>query len=67
MTDSSSDSFSAVSDGTHWCQHCNGYGSSLKEPGDRCTRCGGTGLVAETDRAEQQLSGLEPGRLGRVE
>lgn len=27
------------------CQHCNGYGSSLKEASDRCTRCGGTGLL----------------------
>ena len=28
------------------CGHCNGYGSSLKETSDRCSRCGGTGLVA---------------------
>ena len=27
------------------CTHCNGYGSSLKEKEERCTRCGGTGLV----------------------
>ena len=27
------------------CKHCNGYGSSLKEEADRCTVCGGTGLV----------------------
>jgi hypothetical protein len=27
------------------CPHCNGYGSSLKETADRCTFCGGTGLV----------------------
>ena len=29
------------------CPHCNGYGSSLKdqEGVDRCSRCGGTGLV----------------------
>lgn len=26
------------------CSHCNGYGSSLKETADRCTKCGGTGL-----------------------
>ncbi len=26
--------------------HCNGYGSSLEEEPNRCTRCGGTGLVA---------------------
>lgn len=27
------------------CTHCNGYGSSLKESSDRCTACGGSGLV----------------------
>jgi DnaJ-class molecular chaperone len=29
------------------CPHCNGYGSSLKDPEgvDRCTKCGGSGLV----------------------
>jgi len=27
------------------CDHCNGYGSSLKEDADRCTKCEGTGLV----------------------
>ena len=29
------------------CKHCNGYGSSLKDPigVDRCSVCGGTGLV----------------------
>lgn len=27
------------------CDHCNGYGSSLKEEADRCTKCGGSGLV----------------------
>ena len=27
------------------CKHCNGYGSSLKEETDRCTHCGGLGLV----------------------
>jgi DnaJ-class molecular chaperone len=29
------------------CPHCNGYGSSLKDPEgvDRCTQCGGSGLV----------------------
>lgn len=36
--------------GMKWCPHCNGYGSSLKEPGGRCSRCGGSGLVwAERD------------------
>lgn len=29
------------------CDHCNGYGSSLKDPigVDRCTKCGGSGLI----------------------
>lgn len=27
------------------CSHCNGYGSSLKEASDKCTRCGGSGIV----------------------
>ena len=27
------------------CDHCNGYGSSLKESNDTCTKCGGSGLV----------------------
>ncbi len=27
------------------CSHCNGYGSSLKEQSDKCTHCGGLGLV----------------------
>jgi DnaJ-class molecular chaperone len=29
------------------CGHCNGYGSSLKEEADKCTKCGGTGLIME--------------------
>lgn len=29
------------------CNHCNGYGSSLKDPigVNKCTICGGSGLV----------------------
>jgi len=29
------------------CPHCNGYGSSLKDPEgvNICTRCGGSGLI----------------------
>ncbi len=29
------------------CSHCNGYGSSLKEEADKCTKCGGSGLIME--------------------
>jgi DnaJ-class molecular chaperone len=30
------------------CDHCNGYGSSLKDPEgvDTCTKCKGSGLTA---------------------
>lgn len=31
--------------GNSHCTHCNGYGSSLKEVEDRCTICGGSGLM----------------------
>lgn len=31
------------------CPHCNGYGSSLNEKDDRCTQCGGTGLLTKED------------------
>ena len=29
------------------CNHCNGYGSSLKDPSgiDTCTKCGGNGVL----------------------
>ncbi len=35
--------------GVTYCVHCNGYGSSLKDPVDTntCTCCGGTGLMKE--------------------
>ena len=37
--------------GLEMCSHCNGYGSSLKDPEgvDRCTRCGGTGLMPKEE------------------
>jgi len=33
--------------GLQMCPHCNGYGSSLKDPPgvDTCTKCGGSGVV----------------------
>jgi DnaJ-class molecular chaperone len=33
--------------GLQECPHCNGYGSSLKDPEgvDKCTQCGGSGLI----------------------
>ena len=27
------------------CPHCNGYGSSLKEECETCSKCGGDGLI----------------------
>ena len=27
------------------CPRCNGYGSSLKEAGAKCSQCGGSGLI----------------------
>jgi len=35
--------------GYKMCSHCNGYGSSLKESSDRCTKCGGSGLVKKEE------------------
>jgi DnaJ-class molecular chaperone len=33
------------------CTHCNGYGSSLKDPPEvySCTKCGGLGLVKKQE------------------
>jgi len=37
------------------CDHCNGYGGSLKDPPgvNRCTKCGGDGLVADNETPKQ--------------
>jgi len=61
------DRYSKVPDGTEWCPECNGYGSSLSEETDRCTRCGGSGLVMVADERDQETNGHEPPRLGRGE
>ena len=53
--------------GTEWCPECNGYGSSLMEETERCTRRGGSGLVMVADEREQHPNGVEPRRLGRAE
>jgi hypothetical protein len=47
MEHAMSDPYSRIPDGTEWCPHCNGYGSSLKEDAERCTHCAGTGLVVD--------------------
>lgn len=38
------------------CDHCNGYGSSLKDAEgiDRCTKCGGSGLIKKTTRGKKK-------------
>ena len=43
-----------------WCPECSGYGSSLKQETMKCTRCGGTGLVAVAD-AELERSEVDGG------
>jgi DnaJ-class molecular chaperone len=35
--------------GLQECSHCNGYGSSLKEEAERCTVCGGMGLIRKKE------------------
>jgi hypothetical protein len=37
------------------------------EETERCTRCGGSGLVMVADEGEKQTNGHEPRRLGRAE
>jgi hypothetical protein len=51
-------------DGTGWGTECNGYGSSLFEEAERCTRCGGSGLVMVADPAKEDPNGPDPERLG---
>ena len=36
--------------GYEYCNHCNGYGSSLKETEVTCTKCKGTGLQKVLDK-----------------
>ncbi len=45
------------SHGYQICEHCNGYGSSLKDVGEgffaadqRCSECGGFGLVPKEEK-----------------
>ena len=61
------DPYSQVPDGAEWCPECNGYGSSLFEETERCTRCGGSGLVMVAEEREQKPNGDQPQRLGRAE
>jgi hypothetical protein len=56
------DRFGAVPEGMRWCPHCDGYGSSLMEETERCTRGGGTGLVMVIELAEKPSNGTDPAR-----
>ena len=37
------------------CEHCHGYGSSLNDPSgvDRCTKCGGSGVVKKNMKTKR--------------
>ena len=54
------DLYSKVPDGTEWCPECNGYGSSLAEETERCTRCGGGGLVLVGTATEEAATSHDP-------
>jgi DnaJ-class molecular chaperone len=64
MSPMTKDPFGGVPEGMRWCPHCNGYGSSLKEDAERCTHCGGSGLVTAADHSEGDASGQGQGPLG---
>jgi DnaJ-class molecular chaperone len=42
--------------GYEQCPHCNGHGSSLRDPEgvNTCTRCGGSGLIRKQDAPPQK-------------
>ena len=52
--------------GTEWLPGVQRYGSSLFEETERCTRCGGSGLVMVADEREQESNGGKPPQLGRA-
>jgi hypothetical protein len=60
----SQDPFSTVPEGMRWCPHCNGYGASLKEDSERCTRCGGSGLILVAEPAQGRPNGQNATRPG---
>ena len=41
------------------CPHCNGYGSSFQDPNDvdRCSKCGGDGLVKKEETWKEKRIG----------
>ncbi len=56
----SGDDLGQVPEGYAWCDHCNGYGSSLKDGNDRCAKCNGSGLVA-ADRSGEAAAASSNG------
>jgi hypothetical protein len=61
------DPYSQVPDSTEWCPQCNAYGSSLTEETERCTRCGGSGLVLVAHPGEGGPDGDAPARPGTTD
>jgi len=59
------DRYSRVPQGAEWCPECNGYGSSLMEETERCSRCGGSGLVLVPDPTAERPNGQDPARSSR--
>lgn len=59
------DLFAKMQSGDHVeCPHCSGYGSSLKQSADRCTKCGGEGLVTR-QHAQRIAEQAKPSRGSR--
>lgn len=52
MTKPNTKNIFGLPDGFEECNHCNGYGSSLKDPEgvNICTKCGGSGLMKKEDK-----------------
>ena len=46
--------FNPEKHGYKQCEHCGGYGSSLKESNPRCSKCDGTGLVKKENKKENE-------------
>jgi DnaJ-class molecular chaperone len=44
--------------GLEECPHCSGFGSSLKEAADRCTQCGGSGVVPKAQAEKYRKEAL---------
>ncbi len=55
------DAAASAANGAEWGPGCNGYGSSLMEESERCTRCG-SGLVLVVESELQAANGRDRGR-----